>query len=203
MPRRLLLFGVPVAVALLIAGHPPDPTTAGDLGAATGRYITLHVALLFLLPLLGVVVWKLLEGLDGLAASLARAGLAFALVFYAAFDSLVGIAAGVLTRETADLGGSAAPGAEMLVARWLEIPMPLSVVSAVGTVSWTVALLAAAVAHQRAGSSWWMVVGLGLAGPLFGFGHPLFLGVVGMAGLLTAAVVSELGRTNPLESEQT
>ena len=120
--------------------------------------------------------------------------MAFALVFYAAFDSLVGIAAGVLSRESADLGSAAAPGAEMLVARWLEIPMPLSVISTVGTASWTLALVAAAVAHHQAGSSRLVVVGLGLAGPLFGFGHPLVFGIIGMAGLLLAALVKELGQ---------
>jgi hypothetical protein len=72
--------------------------------------------------------------------------------------------------------------------------MPLPIISTMGTVSWTVALIAAAVAHRRAGSSWVIVVGLGIAGPLFGFGHPLFLGVIGMGGLLAAAVAFELGR---------
>jgi hypothetical protein len=95
----VLLFGVPVAVAAVIVRHPPDPATATDLGPLTNRYIWIHVALLFLLPLLGIVVWKLLEGMRGFAVSFARVAVAFALVFYAAFDALIGVAAGLLSRE--------------------------------------------------------------------------------------------------------
>lgn len=173
--------------------------TFGDL---TDRYIWIHVGLLFLLPPLGIVVWRLLEGLEGVAATVARVATAFALVFYAAFDSLVGIASGVLSRETAELGSSAAPGAAMLVARWLEIPMPLPVISTAGPLSWTVALVAGALAHHGAGSSRLIVIGLALAGPLFGFGHPLVFGVIGMVGLLLAAFVLEFGHSSGVAAGQ-
>jgi hypothetical protein len=189
--RRGFLLAVPIATALVIWGHPPDPATATDLGAQTTRYIGLHVGLLVMLPLLGIAVWMLLEGLEGAVATAARLILPVALVFYAAFDSLVGIAGGVLSRETMEFSGAERAGAEALAARWPEIPMPIPVISTLGVVSWTLALLAAALAHWRAGSPRLAVLGLALAGPLFGFGHPLVLGVIGMAGLLLAAVALE------------
>lgn len=188
---KAVMLAAPVATALIIAGHPHDPATAQDLGHLTDRYVWIHVALLFALPLLGFTVWKLLESTSGQAADFARISLVFAMVFYAAFDSLVGIAGGLLSREALALGEASAPGAEALVARWLEIPMPLPIISTIGTASWTVALLAAAVAHHRAGSPRLAVIGLALAGPLFGFGHPLVFGLIGMAGLLVAVVYLE------------
>jgi hypothetical protein len=194
--RRAFLVAVPVLVAVVIAGHPPDPATATDLGAQTDRYIWIHVGLLFLLPLLGIVIWTLLRGLTGPAATLARVLLPVALVFYAAFDALVGIGSGLLAREAMQMTGADLAGAEALAARWMQIPWPMPIVSTLGVVSWTAALLAAAVAHWRAGSSWIVVAGLALAGPLFGFGHPFFTGIIGMAGLLAAALTIEL-RASP------
>lgn len=194
LARRTFLFAVPVATAVVIAGHPPDPATATDLGERTSRYIAIHVALLFMLPLLGIALWLLLDGLSSAAATIARAAIPVALVFYAAFDALVGIAAGVLSRETVAMSGAERIGTEALAARWLEIPMPLPIVSTLGVVSWTVALLAAALAHYQVRSPWLAVAGLALAGPLFGFGHPYFTGVIGMAGLLTATLALELGQ---------
>lgn len=193
--RRGLLFAVPVATAAVIAGHPPDPATATDLGDATSRYIGIHVALLFMLPLLGIALWLLLDGISGLAATVARILIPVALVFYAAFDALVGIAAGVLSRETTAMSGAERLGAEALAARWLEIPTPLPIVSTLAVVSWTAALLAAALSHYHARSPRVAVAGLALAGPLFGFGHPYITGVIGMAGLLVAALAIELNRS--------
>ncbi len=93
--------------------------------------------------------------------------------------------------------GAERAGAEALTARWLKLPTPIPIVSTLAVVSWTVALLAAALAHYRVGSSWVAVGGVALAGPLSGFGRPLFTGVVGMAALRAAAVSIELGRPQP------
>jgi hypothetical protein len=190
--RRAFLFAVPLATALVILWHPPDPSTATGLGHQTDLYITIHVALLFMLPMLGIHIWILLGGIHNRAATVSRLLLPVALVFYAAFDSLVGIVAGMLAREAQLMPAEAGAGAAALAERWMEIPMPLPMISTMGTLSWTVVLLAAAVAHWRAGSSWIVAGGLALAGPLFGFGHPFVTGVIGMAGLLVAAIVLEL-----------
>lgn len=192
--RRALVLAVPLLVALVIAGHPPDPATATDLGAQTDRYIWLHVGLLFLLPLLGMLVWSVIDGLTGAAATTARVLLPVALVFYAAFDALIGVGGGLLAREALELSGAEEAGAFALAARWMEVPSPLPIVSTLGVVSWTAALLAAAVAHWRAGSSWIVVGGLALAGPLFGFGHPFITGLIGMGGLAAAGVAVEWRR---------
>lgn len=194
LARRLFLFAIPVATTLVIFRHPPDPATATDLGHHTGLYVWIHVGLLFMLPLLGILIWTLLRGIENRAATVARALLPVALVFYAAFDSLVGIVAGLLAHEAMHISGMASVGAAALAERWMEIPMPLPVISTIGVVSWTAVLLATAVAHRQAGSSWVVVGGLALAGPLFGFGHPFITGVIGMAGLLAATVALELGR---------
>ena len=200
--RRLLMVGAPIATGAIVAFHPPDPSTAGDLGAQTDLYIGIHVGLLFMLPLLGLTVWWLLEEIDNRAASLARVALPFMLVFYAAFDALVGIGAGLLAREALTFGGADATGAQALAARWMEIPFPIPIVGALGPTSWVITLGAAAVAHYRAGSAMPVVLGLALAAPLFGFGHSLISGPIAMAGLLVAVIGVELRRVGALGSAQ-
>lgn len=191
LARRAVLFGSPVAAALVVAFHPADPTTARSLGPDTDLYIWIHVALLFVLPFLGIAVWLLLDGLEGRAATVSRVVLPFMLVFYAAFDALVGIGAGLLAREALTFEGVESPGAEALAARWMEIPFPIPIVGALGPLSWTIALGAAAVAHWRAGSPLLAVIGLSVAAPLFGFGHPLITGPIAMGAFLVAAVLIE------------
>lgn len=83
-------------------------------------------------------------------------------------------------------------GAVRLADRWMELPMPIPIISTLGPVSWSLALLAAAVAHHRHGSPRLAVLGVALAGPLFGFGHPVLAGMIGMAGLLAAAIAFEV-----------
>jgi hypothetical protein len=191
LARRVVMFGAPLATAAIVAFHPADPATAADLGAQTDLYIGIHVGLLFMLPLLGMTVWFLLDGIENRAATVARITLPFMLVFYAAFDALVGIGAGLLAREALTFGGAESAGAQALAARWMEIPFPIPITGALGPTTWLVTLGAAAIAHYRAGSSILVVVGLALAAPLFGFGHSLISGPIGMAGLLVAVAVHE------------
>lgn len=194
LARRATLFGSPVVAAAVVAFHPADPNTAHSLGADIDLYVGIHVALLFVLPFLAMAVWLLLDGLEGRAAAVSRIALPFMLVFYAAFDALVGIGAGLLAREALTFEGAESAGAEAMAARWMEIPMPIPIVGALGPLSWTIALGAAAVSHQRAGSSIVAVIGLALAAPLFGFGHAFITGPIAMAALLVAAVIIERRR---------
>lgn len=97
--RRGFLFIVPVATAAVVVRHPADPTTAADLGDRLSLYIGIHVVLLMLLPLLGLVLWTLLRDIESTPATVSRVLTLPAVAFYAAFDALVGIAAGVLARE--------------------------------------------------------------------------------------------------------
>lgn len=199
--RLAFLVAVPVLTAVVITRHPVDPRTAADLGDQIDLYIGIHVALLFMLPLLGIVTWTLLDGLRGTVATVARILLPVALVFYAAFDALVGIGGGVVAREALAVNAADRTGAEALAARWMTIPMPLPIISTMGTLSWTAALLAAAAAHAQARSPIIAVIGLALAGPLFGFGHPFVTGLIGMAGLAIAGVVIESSRRGRLEAK--
>lgn len=185
------MVGVPVLVAATIWAHPPDPSVPADLAGSTDLYIWLHVALLALIPLLGIVVWMLLDGVAGPSASAARFLLAPAVAFYAAFDALVGIGSGVLAREALAMGPDLTEGAGALASRWMEIPVPLSLVAGIGTSLWVVTVTLAGFAHVRAGSRSVIGWGLIISAPLFGWGHPRLTGVLAMAALLAAVVGAE------------
>lgn len=187
--RRGFLFVVPVATAAVVAWHPADPTTAADLGDQLSLYIGIHVVLLLLLPLLGLVLWMLLRDIDSKPATVSRVLVVPAVAFYAAFDALVGIAAGVLARETLVIAQTDRAGAEVLAARWMQIPWPLWLFGPLAQLCWVGAVIAAAVAHHRAGSHPLAVGGLAVAA-LFAV-HPRATGVVAMIGLLIAAVAIE------------
>lgn len=184
--RRALMVAVPVLVAATIWSHPPDPVVPEDLADGTTHYISLHVVLLVLVPLLGLVVWWLLEDVPGPTATAARVLLLPAVAWYAAFDAVVGIGSGVLAREALAADNGVAEGAAALAARWMEIPFPLSLISGLGTAMWVLAVVSAGVALIRAGfhplAGWALVV----SAPLFGWGHPRITGVLAMVAMLTA-----------------
>jgi hypothetical protein len=197
--RRGFLFVVPVATAAVVAWHPADPTTAADLGDQLSLYIGIHVVLLLLLPLLGLVLWMLLRDIESTPATVSRVLVVPAVAFYAAFDALVGIAAGVLAREALIIAQTDGAGAELLAARWMEIPWPLWLFGPLAQLCWIGAVAAAAVAHHRAESHPLAVGGLAVAA-LFAV-HPRATGVAAMIGLLTAAVAIELRRSRSVGAE--
>lgn len=176
-------------VAAVVLRHPPDPATASDLGDQLGLYIAIHVALLVLLPLLGLVVWALLSGVTNRAATIARVLVVPAVAFYTAFDALVGVGAGVLAREALAMPEAMQPGAEALAARWMEIPWPLWLPGPLAQLFWIGAVVAAAMAHHRAGSPAVAVAALGTAA-IFAV-HPGAPGVLAMAALVVAGLTVE------------
>lgn len=192
--RRTFLLLVPAVTAILLAFHPPETGRAFDLAASADRWLVVHVGLLLMLPLVGLVVWKLLDGVGGPAATVSRVMLAPFVAFYAAFESMVGIGTGVLIDQTTALPEAAQPGAEALTERWWDVPMPIPLIATAALISWVVAVGAAALAHLRAGSPRLVVAGLVVAMVFFALGHPGTTGVLGMLGLLGTAVVVEFGR---------
>jgi len=82
-----------VAGPLLLAGlgvaHPQDLTAE-----TASRWRDLHTVLLVVFPLLGLNLWWLLRGLDGVGAWLARVAGFLYIVFYGALDVLAGIGTG-------------------------------------------------------------------------------------------------------------
>src|SRR5262245_48148104 len=93
--RKAVLFGSPLlmAVASVVHPHPPFrlPGMFEFLRSRLSLWMGVHFVQLILVFLLGLTIWFLTEGLEGRAATVSRLATALFLVFYASFDSVVGI----------------------------------------------------------------------------------------------------------------
>jgi hypothetical protein len=194
--RRLLLFGVPLAVLVLGLFHPgglTNPAGDGDtlfeqLRDQAGLFIVIHLIQLVVFGLLALVVWRLIDGLGGWVATVSRVALLAFVVIYTAFDSVAGIAVGVLVREGHGLRADQQDGAIGLIEAYQDswITGELNVLGGFGALAWLIALVAAAAALRKAGSGALAVTCLVLAGVVFAVGHPAPFGPIGMVLLLVA-----------------
>src|SRR5215831_19641673 len=196
--RMVVVFGTPVAFAatglLQLFGLFPWPRSAiaiyTRLRDQATLWIAIHVVQLLLILLLAVAVYWLTEGLTGTAARLSRVALLPYLVFYSAFDSIAGLGRGLVA-----LYGSQLPAARQAVlpgvtgafsATWHPVPLMIDLI---GSLSWAVAVVAAAVALRHAGAPWTATIPLGLAGLIGAYDHAAPYGPVAMALFLIAAYV--------------
>ncbi len=69
-----------------------------------------HMGMMLFIPLMAVVVYLLLRGVDGAAARVSRIALVPFVVCYSAFETLQGIANGVLASEVNGLRGAQTSG---------------------------------------------------------------------------------------------
>lgn len=194
--RRLLFYGVPLAVAALGLVHPggiTNPAADGDtflhmLGHQADLFVMVHLLQLVVFGLLALVVWHLTDGLRQRAATVSRVAVLVFVVFYTAFDSVAGIAVGVLVQRAQRLPAGDRAGASNLIEAYQDswVVGELNVLAIVGTGAWLVALVAAAVALRRSGATWVVFVCLVLAGLVFSVGHPAPFGPMGMGFLLVA-----------------
>lgn len=200
--RRLVTLGTPLVMGVVSVLHPhaAGPSIVAALQMRLGLWLGIHLIQLFLIGLLGATLWLLISGRTGCAATLSRLAIGLFLVFYAAFDAIVGIGTGLLVTLTQRMSGADQVGAVQLAQQFwdarLDPGMPLLSVILVAELAWLVAAGAAALTLRRVGAPWPVVGLLGLAGILFGINHPFPAGTAGMLCLFGAVVWLELSDRN-------
>jgi hypothetical protein len=160
--RSLLFLVGPLLWAILILFHPnpTDPSPYVGIMDVVDRWLVVHVGQLVLAPLVFLAVWRLLADLHSVAATVSRAALVVWAVWFSAYDSVQGIATGLLVRYTSGLGDeqTAVAGALKYLVEDSQLGGNISVLMLVGQGSWLVVAIAAAVALHKAGAGRAIVV---------------------------------------------
>ena len=132
------------------------------------------------------------EGSTGRAATVARVSLVFFAVFYTAWEVMVGLATGLLTKYANGLPAAEQAGAagaiEDLNGHWVT-----QVTLTLGSLGWIVAVVAVAVAVRGIGAGWPAVVLLGLSAT-FAI-HPPPVGPVALVCFVAGALLAERARS--------
>jgi hypothetical protein len=110
--RRVVLLGVPFLYVILGLLH---PTANPELGDDPSLFVSLHIVQLFLIMGLAFVLWLLVDGVAGRAATVARVLIIPFVVAYTALDSILGIAWGIAVETANDLPAEDQSGAGRLI----------------------------------------------------------------------------------------
>jgi hypothetical protein len=197
---RLLEFAALAATLLWVAltflhpgGVGNEPPPYEGIADDANKWIFVHFSQLVLTPFVAVGVWLLLDGIQSVAATVARASVVVWMVFFSAFDAIAGIAVGVLTRYANSLTGAehdALVGAIDFLFQDSKFVggNNYSVLAGLGQVSWVVLVLAATVALWRARVSR-LIVGATLLSVLFA-AHAGYPAAVGLVALFVAELLT-------------
>jgi hypothetical protein len=189
--RRVVLLGTPLVLTILMLFHPsPYYNVAGELMPIAAWWIALHTILFLLVPLMGVALWMLTAGLEGVVAILSRlAAVVFAL-FYDAGDAIAGISTGILalSAQVGVLGERAAVAS--IENLWAD-PFK-TLLFDIGRYAWIVALAMAAVALWRAGAPRLPLMLMALPAYLVTFDHAFPFGSLTFGSFFVIAAWIEL-----------
>ena len=194
--RRVVLLGVPSLYVLLGLLH---PTANPELGDETDLFVGLHIVQLFLIMGLGYWLWLLVDGVEGRAATVARALIIPFLVAYTALDSILGIAWGLAAEAANELPAGDQRGAGRLVDELISgDPDPRGLILYWGAgLLWLAVALAVVVALKDITPLGARVL-IALGALVFTVGHAPPMGPSGMGLILAGIVVAEF---RPLPSE--
>ena len=168
--RRIVLLGTLLVLTFLLLFYPsPYDDVAGELLPIAGWWIALHTIVFVLVPFMGVALWMLTAGLEGVIATLSRVAAVIFALFYDAGDAIAGISTGILalSAQAGALGERAAVGA---IETLFEDPFK-TLLFDIGRYAWIVALVLGAVALWRAGAPRLPLVLLALPAYLVTFDH--------------------------------
>jgi hypothetical protein len=192
--RREVLFlvGVPLAWVVLLLFHPSGEgeDLYADLRNQVTRMLVVHIGMLIFIPLMAVVVYVLLRGVEGTAARVSRIAIAPYVVFYGAWEALYGIGLGILADAVNGLPeAERATGAAVIQDYGENVLLRgFGVLVSIGSVAFITSAIAAGIALRRqAGAPIAVAVLLGLSGFLI-TAHPPPFGPTGLA-LFIAAVL--------------
>ena len=199
---ELLALAAPLLWVVLALIHPGgvgnEPAPYEGIADDANKWILVHFAQLVLTPLIAVGVWMLLDGIQSIAATVARASLVVWMVFFSAFDAIAGIAVGVLTRyanSLVDDERDAVVGAIDFLFQDSKLAggNNFSLLGGLGQLSWVVLVLAATVALWRAGASRIIAVAT-LLSFLFAT-HAGYMAAVGLLALFVAELLAFRARS--------
>jgi hypothetical protein len=194
--RRLFLVAMPLALAVVLYWHPAGGENVFEgVSPDVDAWLFVHTVLLLAFPLLGLVAFHLLRGVDSRAATVSRVSVVLFLVFYTAYEVTIGVGTGVLV----DYANGLPPGEQAVVAdaiqdynrNWI-VAEPSSIALIVGFLGWVVAMFSAAFALRRGGATW--PVTLLVAGAALFAIHPFPVGPVGLVCLAGASLLIERSR---------
>lgn len=153
--RLLLFIGTSLLLAITFWFHPHAHGNVADtLMPVIDTWLTLHLALLPLLGLLGVCFAVLLRGYTGLIVTVGRIGTVVYLVGYITFEAIVGIATGILLREAGTLPPNQQEGVEVAVQAFFDAPVTgiVPLVTLIGTLGAVVSVASIAILLRRSGA---------------------------------------------------
>jgi len=191
--RPLLAFaiGVPLAWAVLLWFHPNVDANHvyADLRDNVTAYQIVHIGTFVFIGLMGVALYLLVRDMPGTAAKISRLAIGPFVLFYGAYETVIGLAIGALVQH-----GNDAPVREQpAVADTIQslggnvIIGDPGVVGSIGVLAWAVAVIAAAVAYRDAGAPAlaWVLLGLSVAV----VSHPPPIGPIALACFAGAVVL--------------
>jgi hypothetical protein len=198
LPEVAFLTGVPLLWAILLLFHPTGdgdeyyPIVKDDITA----WMTVHIGMMLFIPLMAGVVFLLLRGVTGPAALVSRIALAPFVVFYGAYETLVGLGSGILASEVNALPEAETATGAKLIQEFNESKLLADpgVLNSIGTVALVVAAVAAGIAlYRRAGAPLAVPILLGLSAPLVAT-HPPPYGPIGLVLFMAAVLVAVRAR---------
>jgi hypothetical protein len=196
-PLELVVLAAPLLWVVIAILHPggvgDEPAPYEGIADEANKWIFVHFSQLVLTPLIAVGVWMMLDGIQSVAATVARGFLIIWTVFFSAFDAIAGIAVGVLTRHANALAGEerdAVVGAIDFLFQDSQLAggNNFSVLGNLGQFSWVILVIAATVALWRAGASR-LVVGATVLTVLFAT-HAGYMAAVGLIALFVAELLT-------------
>jgi hypothetical protein len=189
----VFLIGVPLLWAILLLFHPGGEGDEIYLEVEDNvtRFLVVHIGMVVFIPLMAVVVYLLLRGVEGTAAWVSRIALVPFVVFYSAWEVLQGIGVGILVNELNGYPQAEPALREDLVQDFAEHPLigPFGVFVSIGSMGFIVAAIAAGVAlYRQAGAPVSVPVLLAISGLLITV-HPPPYGPTGLALFVIAVLL--------------
>ena len=187
------LIGVPLLWAILLLFHPGGEGDQIYLDAqdVVTRFLVVHIGMMLFIPMMAVVVYLLLRGVEGTAAWVSRIALVPFVVFYSAWEVLQGIGVGILVNELNGFPQAGPALREDLVQDFAEHVLigPFSVFGTIGSLGLIVAAIAAGIAlYRHAGAPISVPVLLAISGLLITV-HPPPYGPIGLALFIVAVLI--------------
>jgi hypothetical protein len=199
-PLVAFLIGVPLAWAVLLWFHPDvDPNHVySDLREDVVAYQVVHAGTLVFIGLIGLALYLLVRDLPGTAARLSRLAIGPFVLFYAAYESVIGLAIGALVQHGNDAPARQRPAIADSIQSLGDnvIVGDPGIVAMVGSLAWIVAAVAAAIAWRQVGAPLLATLLLGLSFVVVS--HPPPIGPVGLACF--AGAVALLARAQRVSS---